>query len=131
MICQSWKVMFQAEYSSGSPLRMLVDLRASVEHALGRGKSEDTKAKAQAGAKTAAAVTKPAAAPVAKAAAPVAKPAATAAKAAAAGAAARTASKPAAPVSKAKKPAETSGDAPEFEVSGAPGWDPDASQKKN
>jgi len=28
MICQSWKVMFQAEYSSGSPLRMLVDLRA-------------------------------------------------------------------------------------------------------
>jgi len=131
MICQSWKVMFQAEYSSGSPLRMLVDLRASVEHALGRGKSEDTKAKAQAGAKTAAAVTKPAAAPVAKAAAPVAKPAATAAKAAAAGAAARTASKPAAPVSKAKKPAETSGDAPEFEVSGAPGWDQDASQKKN
>jgi len=131
MICQSWKVMFQAEYSSGSPLRMLVDLRASVEHALGRGKSEDTKAKAQAGAKTAAAVTKPAAAPVAKAAAPVAKPAATAAKAAAAGAAARTASKPAAPVSKAKKPAETSGVAPEFEVSGAPGWDPDASQKKN
>ena len=38
MICQSWKVMFQAEYSSGSPLRMLVDLRASVEHALGRGR---------------------------------------------------------------------------------------------
>ncbi len=39
MICQSWKVMFQAEYSSGSPLRMLVDLRASVDHALGRGKA--------------------------------------------------------------------------------------------
>ena len=39
MICQSWKVMFQAEYSSGSPLRMLVDLRASVEYALGRGKA--------------------------------------------------------------------------------------------
>src|SRR5580698_10323113 len=37
MICQSWKVMFQAEYSSGSPLRMLVDLKASVEAALGRG----------------------------------------------------------------------------------------------
>jgi hypothetical protein len=34
MICQSWKVMFQAEYSSGQPLRMLVDLRASVEAAL-------------------------------------------------------------------------------------------------
>ncbi|MFZ0816860.1 MAG: hypothetical protein WAM78_15150, partial [Candidatus Sulfotelmatobacter sp.] len=31
MICQSWKVMFQAEYSSGQPLRMLVDLRASVD----------------------------------------------------------------------------------------------------
>jgi hypothetical protein len=37
MICQSWKVMFQAEYSSGQPLRMLVDLRASVDAALGRG----------------------------------------------------------------------------------------------
>ena len=37
MICQSWKVMFQAEYSSGQPLRMLVDLRASVDEALGRG----------------------------------------------------------------------------------------------
>jgi hypothetical protein len=35
MICQSWKVMFQAEYSSGQPLRMLVDLRASVDGALG------------------------------------------------------------------------------------------------
>ena len=39
MICQSWKVMFQAEYSSGQPLRMLVDLRASVDGALGRGKA--------------------------------------------------------------------------------------------
>ena len=39
VICQSWKVMFQAEYSSGQPLRMLVDLRASVEYALGRGKA--------------------------------------------------------------------------------------------
>jgi hypothetical protein len=34
MICQSWKVMFHAEYSSGQPLRMLVDLRASVDDAL-------------------------------------------------------------------------------------------------
>src|SRR5258707_5416576 len=42
MICQSWQVMFQAEYSSGQPLRMLVDLRASVEGALDRGlASED------------------------------------------------------------------------------------------
>jgi hypothetical protein len=41
MICQSWKVMFQAEYSSGQPLRMLVDLRASVEQALGHGTVEE------------------------------------------------------------------------------------------
>ena len=34
MICQSWKVMFHAEYSSGQPLRMLVDLRASIDDAL-------------------------------------------------------------------------------------------------
>ncbi len=33
MICQSWKVMFHAEYSSGQPLRMLVDLRVAVEQA--------------------------------------------------------------------------------------------------
>jgi hypothetical protein len=36
MICQSWKVMFHAEYSSGSPLRMLVDLRNVVDAALAR-----------------------------------------------------------------------------------------------
>jgi hypothetical protein len=41
MICQSWKVMFQAEYSSGQPLRMLVDLRASVDAALGRGSADE------------------------------------------------------------------------------------------
>ena len=34
MICQSWKVMFQAEYSSGQPLRLLADLRAVVDTAL-------------------------------------------------------------------------------------------------
>lgn len=44
MICQSWKVMFQAEYSSGQPLRMLVDLRASVEAALGSASSNSGKA---------------------------------------------------------------------------------------
>ena len=48
MICQSWKVMFQAEYSSGQPLRMLVDLRASVEYALGRGKAPEAEVKAKA-----------------------------------------------------------------------------------
>ncbi len=37
MICQSWKVMFHAEYSSGQPLRMLVDLRAAVDDALQNG----------------------------------------------------------------------------------------------
>ncbi|HZP17437.1 MAG TPA: hypothetical protein VFB00_05705 [Terriglobales bacterium] len=34
MICQSWKVMFHAEYSSGQPLCILVDLRTAVEAAL-------------------------------------------------------------------------------------------------
>ena len=36
MVCQSWKVMFHAEYSSGQPLRMLADLRSAVELALSR-----------------------------------------------------------------------------------------------
>lgn len=36
MICQSWKVMFHAEYSSGQPVSMLVDLRAVVETALAK-----------------------------------------------------------------------------------------------
>jgi len=44
MICQSWKVMFQAEYSSGQPLRMLVDLRAAIDDALGRGTRSPVKA---------------------------------------------------------------------------------------
>jgi hypothetical protein len=34
MICQSWRVMFQAEYSSGQPLCLLVDLKTAVELAL-------------------------------------------------------------------------------------------------
>src|SRR6266516_3747099 len=34
MICQSWKVMFHAEYSSGQPLCILVDLRTAVESAV-------------------------------------------------------------------------------------------------
>src|SRR6202142_4693188 len=36
MICQSWKVMFHAEYSSGQPVSKLVDLRAVVEAALAK-----------------------------------------------------------------------------------------------
>ncbi len=49
MICQSWKVMFHAEYSSGQPLRMLVDLRAAVDDALqGRAKGAAATARAAA-----------------------------------------------------------------------------------
>ncbi len=127
MICQSWKVMFQAEYSSGSPLRMLVDLRASVEHALGRGKvaEPDAKAKPVPAAKAAPA---PAAAGVKPAVKPVVatKPASTPAKASAA-VAAQSGGKPAAPsgTKLASKPAPPAA-APEFEVSGAAGWDPDS-----
>jgi len=120
MICQSWKVMFQAEYSSGSPLRMLVDLRASVENALGRGKAEsDPKAKPVAAAK-------PAVAPAGGK--PAAKPAPAKASAAAAG---QSAVKPAqAAASKpVPKPVPPSA-APEFEISSAPGWDPDSDAQK-
>jgi hypothetical protein len=45
MICQSWKVMFHAEYSSGQPLRMLVDLRAAVDDALQNGARKSPLAK--------------------------------------------------------------------------------------
>jgi hypothetical protein len=45
MICQSWKVMFHAEYSSGQPLRMLVDLRGVVDSALKRNRPAAAKAK--------------------------------------------------------------------------------------
>jgi hypothetical protein len=119
MICQSWKVMFQAEYSSGSPLRMLVDLRASVEHALGRGKVEPEKGKPSMPA-TAGSSAVPSKAAPAK---PVAKPAQAAA--AAASASGKPVAKPAAPVQKPKPPAAA--DAPEFEVSGSADWKPDSS----
>lgn len=143
MICQSWKVMFQAEYSSGSPLRMLVDLRASVEHALGRGKTPQAEAKANPGGtakptavSTAAPAVKPA--PAVKS-APAVKPAGSAAaakagappvKAAAAAATTKPAAKPvASPANKGNKPAPPKADAPEFEVSGNAGWDPDAASQ--
>ena len=45
MICQSWKVMFHAEYSSGQPLRMLVDLRAAVDDAMQNGTRKNPLAK--------------------------------------------------------------------------------------
>jgi len=129
MICQSWKVMFQAEYSSGQPLRMLVDLRACVVDAM----SYAAEPQAEASASAPAAATKSVAAP-----AP--------AKAAAAAAGARAGIKssttvPPKPVRSAAKPAAAAGPvAPrakakfavvdsspqEFEVSGAPEWDPDS-----
>jgi hypothetical protein len=134
VICQSWKVMFQAEYSSGSPLRMLVDLRASVEYALGRGTVPEAEAKAASAAKAApAAKPAPAAAakPDAKPAAPV-KPAAIAAKptaSAAAAGASKLPAKTAAPAAAAKPKAKPAAE-PEFEVSADAGWDPDSPSPK-
>jgi hypothetical protein len=137
VICQSWKVMFQAEYSSGQPLRMLVDLRASVEYALGRGKGGEADAKAKlpsapkpAVAATPAMAAKPAAPVAAKpVVSAVSKPASVAAKPAASAAAAgasRVAPKAAVvPVVAAKPKAAPVDDTPEFDVSGAPGWDSD------
>lgn len=116
MICQSWKVMFQAEYSSGSPLRMLVDLRASVETALGRGKAEadakgkPTGAKPAVGGKSAPVAAKSPSTPAAK---PLAK----------------AASAPAGSTKAASKPAAAKAEPPEFDVSGGAGWDPDSAPK--
>ena len=131
MICQSWKVMFQAEYSSGQPLRMLVDLRSSIDHALGRGSAPEAEAKASGSAQLAAGKTSPAAfaesAPAASAkaiAAGAASPASAVQKSAAES---KRNSAPPAPVAKAKsKFAATAADAAEFEVSSAPEWDPEA-----
>ena len=63
MICQSWKVMFQAEYSSGQPLRMLVDLRAAIDDALGRGAAQNVRTAKPAPMKKAAVNPVPAAKP--------------------------------------------------------------------
>src|SRR5258708_20621982 len=148
MICQSWKVMFQAEYSSGKPLRMVVDLRASVEYALGRGKAPEAEVKAKAEVKgkpapaaKAAGIAKPASAtkpapaamPAAKPTAAV-KPAPVAAKAVAAAASAgasmsapKAVAPPAAAALKPKaKPGAPKAEAPEFEGSSTPGWDSDS-----
>jgi hypothetical protein len=105
MICQSWKVMFQAEYSSGQPLRMLVDLRASVNGALGLGPDAGADEKAA--------------------------PRAAAAAAGAGGS--LTTSKPAqacqgaaeAATELQEQPAMQRVDAPEFEISAAEEWKPD------
>src|SRR5271165_5526457 len=115
MICQSWKVMFQAEYSSGQPLRMLVDLRASVDGALGLGSAAGGEEKA-AGAAPAEAAPR-------------------AAAAAAGGDGSVTTSKPVTthptlPEATAKPKAkfdEDNAESPEFEISGgSPEWNPDA-----
>jgi hypothetical protein len=116
MICQSWKVMFQAEYSSGQPLRMLVDLRASVADALASNVAAESGG------------TPPAPVPAAKAvaasagasfngseSAPKSKPLAEPA----------VGSSPAAPKIEAKSEVDDSSPR-EFEVSGAPEWDPDS-----
>jgi hypothetical protein len=105
MICQSWKVMFQAEYSSGQPLRMVVDLRASVDAALGRGS----------------AATQPESAPAAQ------RATAVSAGAAAGAVASKSAKVHAAPPrAAAHSPAASAGVA-EFEVAAAaPEWNPDA-----
>ena len=98
MICQSWKVMFQAEYSSGQPLRMLVDMRAAIDAALGRGATPNART-----AKSS----------------PVNKPAAKPAPAMAA----RAGAAPSAPAAKFNPSADA---VPEFEVSGNE-WNPDGS----
>jgi hypothetical protein len=125
MICQSWKVMFQAEYSSGQPLRMLVDLRASVEYALGRGKAPEADGKAKpAPAASATAASKPAPP------APKANAAAAAAGAGTAGVA-KPLAKPAAARPTAKPASKPAAEAPEFEVSSTPGWEPDPAPEPN
>jgi hypothetical protein len=112
MICQSWKVMFQAEYSSGQPLRMLVDLRAAIDDALGHSPVASAPAKS-APVKTQVTQAKPAAKP---------GPAANPAKAASAGAAATAA-----------PPATfnvTTDAAPEFEISvGTDEWNADSGKR--
>jgi len=118
MICQSWKVMFQAEYSSGQPLRMLVDLRASVNSALGRGSAAEGDRKA---GEVAPAVA-PRAAAAAAGASATASPSVTPSKPAKTREASGAAAKPKAEfaVSKADAPAE-------FEISpGSAEWKPDA-----
>lgn len=120
MICQSWKVMFQAEYSSGSPLRMLVDLKASVEHALGRGKGAETDAKAKPATGKTAGGPKPAA--TAKAEPVHGKAAAASASGGSKNPAESGTSRPTARAGNRPRVSK----APEFEVSGNPGWEPDS-----
>jgi hypothetical protein len=106
-------VMFQAEYSSGQPLRMLVDLRAAIDDALGQGTAAAPPAKKTAPAAAATPVRPGARKP---AAAKPLKPA----RAAGASAASTAPS--------AAKFSPTRDAAPEFEISVSPDeWNPDAS----
>ncbi len=111
IICQSWKVMFQAEYSSGTPLRMLVDLRASVDYALGRGKAPEGEKKDAAPAPAKIVIGKPAPPKSATPAAP--------AKAAPAAAPAPAKIAPAAAVAPKAAAAKAAGGAPTSAVSNA------------
>jgi hypothetical protein len=124
MICQSWKVMFQAEYSSGQPLRMLVDLRASVNQALGRGEINEAQAKSKPKSTTEAkSGMKPAgAANVGSAKEKAVASAATAGATKSLGTFAVSAAA-AKPVDEASA---AGSEPPEFEISNAPGWDPDS-----
>jgi hypothetical protein len=125
MICQSWKVMFQAEYSSGQPLRMLVDLRASVDQALG-GKITGPIVKAKTKSKSVPAA-KPAvrSGDAANGRTPLPK-AEVAAAAAGATKPLRKAAVATATVRPQGERATPSSNAPEFEISSTPGWDPDS-----
>lgn len=113
MICQSWKVMFQAEYSSGQPLRMLVDLRASVETALGRktGGTAQSRVAAKTAGTTAAR-----------------KPAAAASAAAAASPANGSALRKPATAKAGTAPVKI--DTPEFDISSVPDWSADSNIEK-
>ncbi len=146
MSCQAWKGMVQAEYSAGAPLRMRGDLRASVEQALGRGKTPAAQAKPKAAGvaeKPANAVNpvggaKPSAAQIVSAKpAGTSKPPAPSKPVPAVARAAAVAGSGTASVPKvgAKPQAQEAGAKPEpaeFEVSSATEWDPDAasSEKK-
>jgi hypothetical protein len=114
MICQSWKVMFQAEYSSGQPLRMLVDLRASVDDA--RGKRTEVAGESESESEGTAPTL------VAKAAAAAAGASSTATQSKSANAAPGSFQ----PIAKAGKFSVAQENTPEFEVSAAtPEWNPE------
>jgi len=138
MICQSWKVMFQAEYSTGTPLRMLVDLRASIAEALGQGTPASATAKPKAAVATPAGTAKPPIKPVAKVVSPAPKTPSAAVPAAKAAAASASASPKAAPkpaavhsVADSDEFAVSDSDVPEFEISASPDWDPDGQAGSN